>query len=269
MELIEQIYPNLGVISLLVAIFFGIMTIYFYYHPQKQKIPCFAIKNFNLIRNLGKKFENIQMRYGTDPIDNFSATKIAFWNGGKDTIKYDRDIAPADPLIIKIADGKKILDAEKIFEKNPINRFNVEISADKSHVKLFFDYIDKNDGVVIQILHTGTRASDIKLYGTVEGVKKIICTNCINPDALLVKSVKKISPIMDSVSSTWKKRIKGFIFIVMPIIMLFLLASTPTGIKTLFDIFLILIITIPYWFMAYITLKRKIPAGFEIFDEEI
>jgi hypothetical protein len=163
---------TLTIISIILAIISIGIAFYFYFRSQKMKLPAYALRSVNLIQNLVGKFEKIEMYYSGDRIENLTASKVAFWNEGKDTINYS-DVAPANPIEIFVQEGLKILDAKIIFEKNPVNQFKVEISTDRSFTKLIFDYIDQDEGIIVQLLHTGNTKSDIGIRGSIKGVKEI------------------------------------------------------------------------------------------------
>jgi hypothetical protein len=101
-------------------------------------------------------------------LENSTITKILFWNDGKETIRLD-DIAQEDPLEINVAEDARILDIRAIQRKPPTNGFEVNLSDDQLSATLGFDYIDKDEGAVIQVIHTGRSGKEISLRGRVAG----------------------------------------------------------------------------------------------------
>ena len=81
-------------------------------------------------------------------ITNLTASKILFWNDGRDTINAG-DIASTVPLAILIRAGLKILDVEVLTRSRPANNFAVSKVGDGSRATIIFDYLDKGDGAVI------------------------------------------------------------------------------------------------------------------------
>lgn len=264
MGVVEFFSSRLEIIGFIITIFAIFLTIYFYYKSKKSKKPFYAILNFNLVTNLVSKFESLQICYGSDDIVNLSACKIAFWNEGNDTIDKN-DVAPSDPIIFKLDPDCKILDAKILYEKNPVNRFSIDISPDKTSIQVSFDYIDQNEGVIIQLLHTGVNATNIKFQGSIKGVKKINCTTNTKSNALLSRMIIRILP-----DKTYKlKRIFGYFSFIVSLVILGVILIIPRGIESPFDFIFVAVMLVPYWFMAYTLLKRRVPSGFEIFEDEI
>jgi hypothetical protein len=108
------------------------------------------------------------MLYGGQPVKNLTVTKLLFWNAGRETIT-GADVARADPLGIHVSDCE-ILDAKILRAKNPVNCFKLDWAGDPSFAELRFDYVDRDEGVVIQVLHTAKTGRDVRLVGTVMGV---------------------------------------------------------------------------------------------------
>jgi hypothetical protein len=95
------------------------------------------------------------MFYSKQKIKNLTVTKFAFWNAGKETIN-NTDIAKSQPLKIIIDNNHEILDFEKEYENNPANEFSFSLSDDKKILSINFDYIDKNQGFILQINSYGS-----------------------------------------------------------------------------------------------------------------
>ncbi len=160
--------PWLTVLGFIVAIIGIALTIIFYFKSKRVKSPCYAIKSYNIIKDFVSKFEALEMRYGGQIIKNLTVSKIVFWNAGSETIDKE-DIVKADPITINIKDGYKILDQKIIATNNETNNFSLSGSIDQSNVNINFEYIDKNDGIVVQLIHTGNFDKDIKVQGRIKG----------------------------------------------------------------------------------------------------
>jgi hypothetical protein len=299
MGILETIFENFWTIVGLILGGAGILLgIYFYYRPQKIKKPCYAIKNTNLIQDLKTKYANLEILFSRIPIKNFTVTKVAFWNWGKETINYS-DVASGNPLEIFVYGSLEILDAKIIFSKNPVNKFDIELSTDHKTVKILFDYIDEDEGVIIQILHNGKKPHDIGVRGTIKGVKEITCTtgSAAYSNTIISRFFRRLSV------PSWKYRnLKAIGWFLLPIILgaLFFIPPTDQFIQGVncapsvivngsvqelickpvqiqiknplttppILIIYVLFAVIPYWFMALITVKRKIPRGFDIFEDD-
>jgi hypothetical protein len=291
LEFLLSILPILSILLAIISIYIGY---YFYTHPQKIKNPCYAIRNINLIRGLVKKFgEDLEILYRKNNIENFTATKVAFWNLGKDTINKD-DIAPADPLEIYVKEGFEILDVKILFAKKSVNQFDIKLSEDHKSVKILFEYLDQDDGGVIQILHTGKSAEDIGVRGSVKGVKELTCTS--SPKSFIIRFFSRTAT---NYPKTRFNKVMDILLFLFPIIIgalilfsppvnttykcaeatmngniqgLWCIPNTiPQGLETRVPyLILIIIMIIPYsLFIYYTNLRRRIPKGFDIFEEDI
>lgn len=146
---------GVGIIGILV----GIIS---YFKSRKVKLPCYTTRSTNIVRDLVNKFESVEMFYAGQPIENMTVTKIAFWNSGNETLN-SQDIAAADPLKIHVKNDSKILDAKTLYQKNQANKFELSSAEKGSDICLRFDYVDKYEGAVIQIIHTGKSNRDVVL----------------------------------------------------------------------------------------------------------
>ncbi|MGR3311398.1 MAG: hypothetical protein ACUZ77_11580 [Candidatus Brocadiales bacterium] len=175
MEIKEIPWPN--VLSISLALIGIILAIFFYIKGKRTKKPTYAIRSTNLIRDFKGRFGKLKIKYGDEPISNFTATKVAFWNNGKETINGSKggDIATTDQLMIKVKNGSRFLDSDVLHPKkddNP-NQFSIKPSEDGSHVLIQFEYLDKGQGGVMQLLHTGKSSDDVEVCGTIKGYGKL------------------------------------------------------------------------------------------------
>lgn len=131
-------------------------------HKNKEKKEFSYLKQSNiLIRKKKSKFEKLSVSYDGQEIEDLCITKFTIWNSGNKTLN-DVDIVKNKELTIATCDDDKILDVELIICSEETNEFRI-VKIDERTVKIMFDYVDKKDGVVIQIIHTGTSDSiDIK-----------------------------------------------------------------------------------------------------------
>jgi hypothetical protein len=164
--------PLLTVLSFAVAIVSVAITVIIYLKSRREKIPCYNINSYNVITDFVNMFDSLEILYSGQAVKNLTVSKIVFWNAGRETIDM-ADIVEADPIMILVNKGHKILDEKIIAMNNETNNFSLTKSDDYSKVNIKFDYIDKNDGAVIQIIHTGKSNKNIEIRGRVKGVGKI------------------------------------------------------------------------------------------------
>lgn len=92
-----------------------------------------------------------------------SRTLMAIWHDGGDTLR-GTDVLLADPLRIDPAAGHEILLARVI----TISRSQIAASIDRSG-RINFDFMDRGDGFVLEVLHTGKRP--VTFAGTIPGAR--------------------------------------------------------------------------------------------------
>jgi len=246
-QLNEWFFSNLwSIISLTITLAFAI---YFYLKSKKVKLPLYSHWSINIINELVNKFESLEMTYSGLPIENLTVTKILFWNGGNDTID-NQDISRVDPLKIHLKENYKILESNVLYSKNPANQFSVKTACDKSDAILKFDYLDKDEGGIVQLIHTGISDKDIEIQGTIKGGGKPI-------------HAKQHLYIFNS------PKIKRNIFIVVTLLLSFCITITFLKFNiTLSEKIIVCVIfvgfTFLYWGILFYLSKRKIPKGFEI-----
>ncbi len=266
--------PLLNIMSLLLTILSIVTAIYFYLKGKKNKIPTYILRTISLVQENIQKIETVNILYSGNKIDNLSITKIAFWNDGKETIDHS-DIAQNNPIRLTIEKDYIFLDAEILYQKNPSNDFNISLSEDNKYIDITFDYFDYEEGIILQVFHTGNKSNNITLTGQIKSVKKFH------------RKDRSLSFIPTSIANILRKKIipdKG----------IELILGWPTFIIGLFFIFLSLISShlqtppkeynpeanklavsivagisgLIYCLMGYSIIKRKIPKGFNVFNEE-
>jgi len=257
-----------------------IFTIYFYFKSKKNRVPTYVIRTINLVKEKLQKIDTVEILYSGEKVNNLSISKIALWNDGKETIDKG-DIASNNPIKIKIKEEFEILEAEILFQKNSANDFKIAKSGDNKCINISFDYFDFEEGIVLQVFHTGNNSEDIFIDGKIKSVKQIIRREFYG-SLLPIKSMTLINHLRNDkgfISSKSMKKIMGWTLILIGIIFtcIFLALSynhssilEPPKPKE-FSIYSAMISSLPgllYVYIGYRMLKRRIPKGFDIFNDE-
>lgn len=213
-------------------------------------------------------------------IENLSVSKIALWNSGRDTIDYT-DVAKNDNLKIIIDSQYRILDCSILFQKNKANSFTVEISNDGKAVAINFDYFDCNEGVILQVFHTGNSSNNISLIGRIKSVNRIKRKGEQKRNNSKPSFINKASIAIIKIAAKFVRtrlyRYTAIVFFIYLCLLFcysfFVDAETITslfyGNNSKFSMqFLLLLLAISYFYIAYITSNNNIPKGFDIFNEE-
>ncbi|MBP2029909.1 hypothetical protein J2755_000843 [Methanohalophilus levihalophilus] len=154
--------------NIIVGYIIGIVGIIIAIKSRKEKRPSYSTRSFNIIDSSISKFESLNILYSDEQIENLTVSKLIFWNKGRETIDGS-DITPAEPLFIVPKKNCKILDAKIIDSKEPANNFSLEKIADEKGFQLKFDYVDKDEGIIAKIVHTGTSGEDFEIIGKIKG----------------------------------------------------------------------------------------------------
>lgn len=133
---------------------------------KKRKQFTYAIKSNHIIQNSVAKIDKLDLRFNGKRIDDLSITRIVIWNSQKKEIR-DNDMVSDYDLSVTIDDDFEILDAKILFEKEPANKFTIKNLQSKK-INLGFEYVDKKEGVVLQIIHTG-KARNLKVDCKIKG----------------------------------------------------------------------------------------------------
>ena len=122
----------------------------------------------DLIRQGESPIPQLNVTFDGENIQELSSTILYIWNSGNDVIDYN-DIVSARPLKIT-CDSGKILDGKIIKQCDSSNDFTLS-NTTSNEIVIKFSYMDGNDGVKIQVLHTGADNKlnfDCKIKGGIE-----------------------------------------------------------------------------------------------------
>lgn len=163
-KLSGNIYGLIGILTGIIGI--G-LAIYFYFKTKKVKRPTYTMTSFPLLNSEIRKIDNLEVKYFGEPVQNLTATKFAFWNAGNDTINKS-DIPESAPLRFKAEEGITIYSVEVVFCSDLSN--NIIPKVRKGTYSFDFDYLDRDQGCIVKILHSGVSSSNIVVSGKVKGV---------------------------------------------------------------------------------------------------
>lgn len=177
-KLISDNTEILTILSLVIGLLGIVLAIIFYVKSKRKKTLTYEIYGYNVINEYQSKIKNLEIKYKKKPIENLSLSKIAIWNSGNVTINRD-EIVELSPILIKMKNEEEILDIKLI--KQTENSNNFKLIKNINSWKVDFDYIDKNEGCLLGIVHTGNLFDDIQLNGKIKG-GKIIVNEQLNSD---------------------------------------------------------------------------------------
>ena len=155
-------------------------------HKNKEKKEfSYCLKFNNLIQKKKSDFDKLLITYNGQMVEDLCVSRFTVWNSGNRTLN-STDIVDSKELTISVADNCKILDTDLIYCSEETNKFSLKV-VDESTVKLFFEYVDVNDGLVVQIIHTGSD-DDIRIDCKIKGGNQI--KNIVNET--FPKAIRKV-----------------------------------------------------------------------------
>lgn len=161
----------------LVGVILGILGIvfsyYFYRRSIRAKEPVYSIKSNNLISDSRFTLEKLNITYGSgkQKIQNLTVSKVLFYNRGAETINR-ADIETKNRVSISPRNSE-ILDVSLLQANNDSNNSGLLWHESGEFLYIDFDYLDKNQGAVIQVIHTGLSSDDLQVIGDIKGTREL------------------------------------------------------------------------------------------------
>lgn len=147
------------------ALIFAVFT---WIKGKRRRIIKCVDSTFEIVRGGVNVIDGFKLLYNGVEIDNLTVTKFAIWNGGNETLNSS-DVVKSKSLSISCSEDVTILDAKIIAENEKSNAFKIDL-MDEKKIQITFDYIDPQNGVVVQVLHTG-HSKDITVEMKIKGGK--------------------------------------------------------------------------------------------------
>lgn len=161
-----MINPVVWTVLSLVTIVSLVYAIFVQQKNKEKKMFSYVKKSNVLIWDKKSKFDKLSVLYDGNHIDSLCVSNFVIWNSGNKPLRRT-DMVSSKELTISVANDNRILDAKILKVSEVTNEFELK-NIDEQTIKIEFDYADKKDGVVIQIIHTGSEEAisiDCKIIG--------------------------------------------------------------------------------------------------------
>lgn len=158
-----------AILSILAVVGFAYAIICQHINTERKEFS-YCHDSYSLIRKKKTVFEKLSIEYDGKSIDDLTVSYFTIWNSGNRTLNSN-DIVETKELSISAENECQILDAEIITLSEETNKFSL-IKVDDRTLKIVFDYADKNDGIVLQVIHTGA-SNSIKANCKIKGGKPL------------------------------------------------------------------------------------------------
>lgn len=174
----------LGLLSSLVMTIIGIIigifgNYYFSRIGKKEKEPCWSLKGENLIHGKISQKSGLEISYQGQRVESLTISQLYFWNNGAETIKGS-DLVKTDPIRIVAAKNIFILDTSILCLSDVTNQIVTNLHPDKTHVDISFEYLDKGQGAIFQVVHTGESPKHLSMAGKLIGARPIFYTKTLD-----------------------------------------------------------------------------------------
>ena len=153
----------LGTASLVLALFL-------YWRSQISGILAWQSRDVSMIGSSGGVFPSeVEVQYRGTPVPRIISSTVWIWNAGKKTLS-GADIVAHDPLQLRF-DGE-ILDVRIKKVSREVLRITAATSEEaRSAVCFDFEFLDPDDGGVVEVLHTGSTKAP-ECTGTIIGLPR-------------------------------------------------------------------------------------------------
>ncbi|NTW89000.1 MAG: hypothetical protein HGB26_07765 [Desulfobulbaceae bacterium] len=164
-----------GVIGTVLGILGVVLTI----RSTRKKDPAVYFSTYkDIVRLSPEQNSHIHIFYKKQEVDRIFTTYIWFWNKGKIPI-IKSDLQPKPYILLNFSDDDfpiQILDHRLIKTSRDAIGFKAEPEGTKS-LRISFDFLDQEDGGVIEVQHTGSLNTSVQTDGVIlevpSGVKTI------------------------------------------------------------------------------------------------
>lgn len=136
---------------------------------KEKKEISYIVYSHEIVQAGENVIPKFQVSYCGQPIQNLTISRFAIWNSGNKLLN-STDVVDTKPITSNEG-GPDILDVSIIKCSEESNKFTVDKKSPHC-AELRFDYMNRQDGIVVQILHTGS-VEDIFFTGLVKGGEKL------------------------------------------------------------------------------------------------
>lgn len=149
-------------LSDMISIISILISVIVYFLSINKSTPLYLMKNKVLIPKEFSLLKELSIKYGNKEIKSITSTKVAIWNKGRKSLERS-DMSTIERLKIEPRENVRILDYQLITESSKVN--NVKFSLKEGVLYIDFEYFNKKQGIVINVIHTGVQEDSLKVKG--------------------------------------------------------------------------------------------------------
>lgn len=201
----------IGIAGILIGFF---ISYYFYVKGKERADPRYVWGYGPLLKGhqqykAGDMTQHVSLLINGERVEDLNRCLLALWNKGSRTLRGS-DIVDSDQTRVVFPAGSRVLDAGVIESTRQSIGFTAIIDETDRNVLIKFDFLDRGDGGLIQILYQGDPDLRPEVTGSIRGVPEGV--------RMLSGSIDFSDDTDEEDTSTWK----GWLLIVP----LFLLAGS-------------------------------------------
>lgn len=114
--------------------------------------------------------DDLKLLYKGNELESIYVSWITIWNSGNQEIRRE-DIASEHPLCVKCKNKNTILNAKIKIESDTASCFHIS-QPYEDQIEIEFEFVNKHEGIVLQILHTG-KPENLRLTCRIKGGKPL------------------------------------------------------------------------------------------------
>jgi hypothetical protein len=161
-----------GLIIGIAGIVAGILASYYFYLKARERIdPRYLLQYEPLVGSSSGAMRDVSVLYRDTEITNLNRCVLAIWNRGTRAITRDA-VAENDKVRVCLPKGASALGTGIAWVSRPAVNLSASASDTGSAVTIGFDFLDKDDGGVIEILYQGDPKLPPTLSGSIMGAPK-------------------------------------------------------------------------------------------------
>lgn len=150
----------------------GILTGYYFYLKARERIdPRYLLQYEPLVGSSSGAMNDVSVLYKDTKVSNLNRCVLVIWNRGTRAIARDA-IANNDKVRVCLPEGATALGAGVAWASRPAVNLSADLSNTGSAVAIDFDFLDKDDGGMIEILYQGDSKIPPTLSGSIVGAPK-------------------------------------------------------------------------------------------------
>jgi hypothetical protein len=162
----------LGVVGLIVGIvgiLIGLLVSYYFYLKSRERIePRYVLQHEPLLDSSSGAMAEVSLLFREEAITNLNRCLLFIWNSGSRTLLKSA-IVDSDQLRVCLPEGSKALGVGVTKNTRQVIGLTASIDESKTVVPVGFDFLDKGDGGVVEILYQGDPGSKPILAGSIIG----------------------------------------------------------------------------------------------------